>query len=117
MGVRGKVRSPLAVVLLSIITIGIYAIYWQYALCKESKAYSGSGIGGALGLVFAILIGIVNIFVIPSEVGNLYSGAGREKPMTALTGFWVLLPFIGGIVWTVKVQRRTNEFWESVATV
>lgn len=109
----GTVRNPIAVVLLSIITLGIYGLYWQYATFKEIKDYAGQGIGGGLGLVFALLLGIVNVFMLPFEVGRLYSDGGQAAPVTALTGFWVLLPFIGWIVWVIKCQARLSEFWES----
>jgi hypothetical protein len=112
----GHVRSPLAVVLLSIITIGIYALYWEYASFKELKDYNGEGIGGWLGLLFAILLSIVNAFMLPYEVGRMYLRAGREEPVSALTGFWVLIPFVGGIIWVFKVQGRMNDFWESLGT-
>ena len=109
----GIVRSPVTVILLSIITLGIYHLYWQYASFKELKGFSGEGIGGGLGLLFAILLGIVNVFLLPSEVGHLYAREGRAEPVTGLTGFWVLLPFVGWIIWVVKTQGRLNEFWES----
>jgi len=110
--VVGKVRSPVVVILLSLVTIGIYALYWQYATFKEIKDHAGTGIGGGLGLLFAILLGIVNVFLMPSEVGQLYTREGREQPVSGLTGFWVFLPIIGGIIWVVKTQGRLNEYWE-----
>jgi Domain of unknown function (DUF4234) len=113
-GMPGHVRSPVAVILLSIITLGIYALYWEYVSFKELKDYSGEGIGGWLGLLFAILLGIVNAFVLPLEVGRLYARANRQPPVSALTGFWVLIPIVGGIIWVVKVQGRLNEYWESL---
>ena len=109
----GKIRNPWMVILLSIITLGIYALYWQYASFKEMKEHAGEGIGGGLGLLFAILLGIVNVFLLPSEVGNLYAKEGRERPISGLTGFWVLLPIIGGIIWVVKTQGRLNDYWEA----
>jgi hypothetical protein len=99
------------VILLSIITLGIYALYWEYASFKELKVYSGEGIGGGLGLLFAILLGIVNAFMLPLEVGRLYAREGQPEPVTALTGFWVFLPIVGGIIWVVKTQGRLNDFW------
>ena len=77
------------------------------------KDYSGTGIGGGLGLLFAILLGIVNVFMMPAEVGGLYTAEGGQPPVTGLTGFWILLPFIGGFVWIIKTQGRLNDFWES----
>ncbi|MBF6556365.1 MAG: DUF4234 domain-containing protein [Acidimicrobiales bacterium] len=113
----GKIRSPVVVILLSLVTIGIYGLYWQYATFKEMKAYSGEGIGGGLGLLFAILLGVVNVFLMPHEVGNLYVKEGKEAPVSALTGFWVLIPIVGGIIWVVKVQGRLNEVWEEHGAV
>ena len=91
-GPVGKVRNPWGVIGLSIITLGIYALYWQYAVFKEMKGYSSEGIGGGLGLLFAILLGIVNVFLMPAEVGNLYAGEGQEKPVHGPTGLWVSHP-------------------------
>jgi hypothetical protein len=113
----GKIRSPVVVILLSVVTIGIYGLYWQYATFKEMKAYAGEGIGGGLGLLFAILLGVVNVFLMPHEVGNLYVKEGKEAPVTALTGFWVLIPIVGGIIWVVKVQGRLNQVWEEHGAV
>ena len=109
----GKVRNSVVVILLSIVSLGIYALYWQYASFKELRTYSGEGIGGGLGLLFAFLLGIVNVFLLPSEVGHLYGREGREEPVTGLTGFWVFLPLIGGIIWLVKTQGRLNQFWQA----
>ena len=115
-GSPGSVRSPVAVILLSLITLGIYALYWQYAVFKELKEYSGEGIGGGLALVFAILLGVVNVFMLPYEIGNVYARQGQPEPVSALTGFWVLLPFVGWIIWVVKTQGRMNDLWESSGT-
>ncbi len=103
----------MAVILLTIITIGIYGLYWQYASFKELKDYSGVGVGGAVGLILAIFIGIVNWFLLPSEVSNLFKRDAQEPPVSGLTGFWLLLPLIGFIIWVIKVQGHLNEFWSS----
>jgi hypothetical protein len=110
-GPVGKVRNPWGVIGLSIITLGIYSLYWQYAVFKEMKEYSSEGIGGGLGLLFAILLGIVNVFLMPAEVGNLYAGEGQEKPVHGPTGFWVLIPIVGGIIWVIKTQGALSRFW------
>lgn len=116
-GAVGKLRTPLAVILLSIITLGIYSLYWQYTTFKEMKEYSGEGIGGGLGLLFAFLLSIVNLFLMPAEVGELYAREGREKPVSGLTGFWFLLPFVGWIIWVVKTQGHLNGYWEAHGAV
>ncbi len=112
---RGKTRSPLAVILFSTITIGIYGLSWQYATFKEIRSSSGRGMPGWLGLMFAILLGIVNSFVLSAEVGHLYAADGQEKPVCGLTGFWVLPPIVGGIIWVVTTQGWLNRYWTSRA--
>jgi uncharacterized protein DUF4234 len=119
-GPVGKPRGVVFVILLTLVTLGIYSLYWVYKTQQEIKDHSGDGIGGVLGLVIWILISPVSAFVIPSEIGtNLYARAGRERPVTGWTGLW-LFPFgiflIPAIVWFVKVQGSLNRFWESQGT-
>src|SRR5437868_6465779 len=98
-GPAGQVRSPLVVILLSIITIGIYALYWFYKTFQELKDHTGEGVGGVVGLILGIFLGIVDWFLLPHEVGRTYEEAGRQAPVRALTGLWNLLPLIGSIIW------------------
>ncbi len=112
-GPKGKTREPVAVIIFSIITLGIYFLVWTYKIFKENKDYSGEGVGGVIGLVIGLLIGIVNWFLIPSEIGNIYAKAGREKPVSGVTGFWNLIPLVGFIIWVVKVQGAMNRLYES----
>jgi hypothetical protein len=104
------------VLLVSLLTIGIYTIYWAYKTHEEIKQHTGEGIGGVLGLVIWILISPVSAFVIPSEVRKMYARDGRASPITGWTGLW-FFPFgilvIPLIVWFVKVQGALNRYWES----
>lgn len=116
-GTVGKIRNPWMVILLSFVTLGIYSLYWQYASFKEMKEHSGNGIGGGLGLLLAILVGIVNCFLLPSEVGNLYAAENGEPPVSGLTGFWVLIPLAGFFIWVIKTQGSLNRYWEAHGAV
>jgi Domain of unknown function (DUF4234) len=111
-GPKGKVREPIVVILLSIVTLGIYFVVWSYKVFQENKEFSGEGVGGVVGLVFAILLGIVNWFLLPAEIGNIYARMGREKPVSGVTGFWNLIPLVGWIIWVVKVQNAMNHVYE-----
>jgi hypothetical protein len=108
----GKSRNPWSVIGLSIVTLGIYFIWWEWKSFTDLKEFSGVGIGGGLGLFFAILIPIVNSFVLPSEIGSLYAADGTVAPVTGLTGFWTFIPIAGSFVWAIKVQNALNEMWE-----
>jgi Domain of unknown function (DUF4234) len=116
-GPVGKIRKPIAVLLFSIITIGIYQLYWTYQVFRELKEHTGQGVGGPIGLVIGLLIGVVNLFLLPAEIGNMYAAEGQPKPVTGMTGLWNLLPLVGTIVWYFKVQGALNRHWESHGAV
>ena len=112
-GPPGTVRSPVFVIVIGFITLGIYWWYWAYVVFEELKQRTGQGVGGVVGLLLEICIPIVNVFLLPSEIGNMYAQEGHPKPVTGLTGFWVLIPLVGFIIWVVKVQNAMNSRWEA----
>ena len=117
-GPLGQRRGILFVLLISLITFGIYTIYWAYKTQEEMKQHTGEGLGGILGLVVWIIVSPVSGFVIPSEVGKMWERSGRPSPVTGWTGLW-FFPFgfllIPLIVWFVKVQGALNRYWESAS--
>jgi len=112
-GKVGNTRSIGLSILWAILTLGIYCIIWVFKTQEETKQYSGDGVGGWLGLVIYLVIGPVTWFLVPSEVGKLYSREGQEPPVTGITGLWLLLPIVGAFVWFIKVQGSLNRFWVS----
>ena len=112
-GPVGKQRGILFVILISIITLGIYGFYWVFKTCEEMKKHRGDGIGGVIALVIQFVFTPINWFVIPSEVGKTYEDDGREAPLTGWTGLWMFLPLIGFIIWVVRVQGALNRYWAS----
>jgi hypothetical protein len=116
-GAIGKPRSWVSVVLLSLVTLGIYGLVWQYKTFQEMKDHTGNGIGGVLGLILAIFVGFVNPFLMSAEVGNMYEAAGQEKPVTGITGLWILLPIVGTFIWLAKTQNALNRYWEAAGAV
>ena len=110
----GEVRSTGTCILLTIVTLGIYTWYWYYKTHEEMKQHSGTGIGGAVALILAIFVGFVLPFLTANEVGGLYERRGQAKPVSAVTGVWILLPLIGAIVWFVKTNGALNSYWRSV---
>ena len=111
MGELGTPRGIGITILLTIVTLGIYALYWTYKNYEELKRYSGQGVGGLVGLIIQIFVGIVTPFLMASEVEGLYTRQSEEPPVRTITGLWGLLPLIGNIIWYVKVQRALNDFW------
>jgi hypothetical protein len=112
-GPIGKPRPIGLTILFTIITCGIYGLYWEYVTFEELKQHNRKGLGGVVGLIIGIVIGIVNAFVLPAEIKAMYEEDGRSSPVDPIHGLWVFLPIVGGIIWFVKVQGALNDYWVS----
>jgi hypothetical protein len=118
---NGRVGRPRGIgfgILLFIVTFGFYGWYWVFQTHEEPKEHTGQRLGVVLGRVVWILISAVSAFVIPSEVGKMYSQDGRAAPITGWTGLWLFpgaIFIIPAIVWFVKVQGALNRYWEAKA--
>ena len=111
--VGGAYYSPGLVILLTIVTLGIWGALWSYRTSEDLKRFNADGLGGVLAVVIYLLLSPVLMFTIPNEIQKMYQRDGRESPVSAVWGLWFLLPLIGNIVWYLKVQRVLNEFWLS----
>src|SRR4051794_14810529 len=113
----GTPRSTGKVILLTLITFGIYSIYWYYINHEEMKRHSGEGLGGLVALLLALFVGIILPYLTSHEVGELRKRAGLDPKVSGLTGLWffpgILLFFIGPFVWIVKTQGAINDYWRS----
>jgi hypothetical protein len=106
-------------ILLYIVTFGIYGVYWAYKTQEEMKQHTGEGLGGVLGLVIWLVINPVSAFVIPSEIGKMYTKDGQVPPFTGWTGLWLFpgaILLVPAIVWFMKVQRALNRYWDGKAS-
>lgn len=109
----GAIRNPLTVVLLSIVTLGIYGLWWTYVMFRDTREFGHHGFGGIAGLLFAIVLPFLPPFLLPWQVGTCRVDTGLDRRTRAVQGLWWLLPIAGWIVWVYAVQRAANELWES----
>jgi hypothetical protein len=110
-GPVGKPRSAGLIILLTIVTLGIWTWVWSYQNGDELKRYAKTGIGGVGYLLITIFIAPVTMFLMASEVEQLYRREGKEPPITTLWGLWFLLPIIGLFIWYIRIQKSLNEYW------
>lgn len=113
-GAPGKGRSAGIVLLVSIVTFGLWIFVWSYQNGEELKRHNGKGLGGVVYLLLTFLFAPITMFMLADEVDKMYTAAGKQSPVTAITGLWFLLPIIGNIVWYFKVQGALNDHWESL---
>ncbi|QLQ11676.1 MAG: DUF4234 domain-containing protein [Nocardioidaceae bacterium] len=116
-GPIGKVRGTGICIVLTIITLGIYTLFWWYGTHKEMKDHTGIGVGGGIAALIAFFVSPVMAFITSSEVGDLYERAGIEpRPVSGLTGLWYFpgsLILVGPIVWFIKTNGALNAYWRA----
>jgi hypothetical protein len=107
-GPLGKPERIGMQILWSVLTLGLYGIYWAYKCHEEIKQHTGEGIGGPIGALIYFIAGIVTLFLLPIEIQKMYERDGRQSPVSAMTAFWILL---FAIPWYVKCQQALNDYW------
>ena len=107
-----KIRSPIVVILLSIVTCGIYLLYWYWVTNRQINDLLRREVVGA-GML------ILGWFCAPVAWYNWYKWdlalqeSGRENNIVYNTNFilWIILSVfvgIGGMIMIVQVQDMLN---------
>ena len=109
-GPIGQQRNIGKQVLLSVVTLGLYGIYWAYQSHEDISQYMRSGVTGVVGALIAVFAGVVTLFLLPIEIKKMYEADGQVSPVGPATAFWVLL-FV--VPWYVKCQSALNQYWAS----
>jgi hypothetical protein len=123
-GARAKIRNPLGVLGLSIITIGIYYIFWWYFINREMRDLGrarGVDLGQSPGnSVLAITLGafiivpaIVSAWTTTDRIQRTQEVAGVERPAVGPVIFVLLL-----LIWPVGIwyaQHELNKAWTAQA--
>ncbi len=98
---EAKIRNPLGVIALSIVTLGIYAIFWYYFVNKEmaavGRARNTSELGESPGTsVLAVTLGAV--VIVPAFI-SVYNSWKRLNSGERLTGLSGLEAGLGLVLW------------------
>lgn len=121
-----KIRHPVAVVVFSLITLGIYQLYWWYQVNREMRdlgeARGLDGLGEKpLNSLLAFFPG--GIIIVPYFV-SLYNGIKRmQRAQEVTTGEvslngWIalILLLVLGFILPGYLQAEMNKVWENVGS-
>lgn len=87
-----KKRSIVVMIILSIITFGIYTIYWQCSFQNQLKKVTGKGFGGFGHFVMCLVtFGIYSIYW-NYAAGKRLAAAGAKEDRAIL---YLILTFVG----------------------
>lgn len=111
------IRGPIGIqrnigkqILLSVVTLGLYGIYWTYQSHEDISQHTKAGVTGVVGALIGFFAGIVTLFLLPIEIKRMYELDGQTSPVGPATAFWILL---FAIPWYVKCQSALNQYWAS----
>jgi hypothetical protein len=112
----GEVRGVGSVILLTMVTFGIYGVYWNYKTFDELHRHRGEGVTGGVGVLLALVC--ASPFVLGSYIKKAYEDADYEPTVSAATGLWFMPGFLllglGPIVYLAKVQGALNNLWTAL---
>ena len=121
---RAKLRNPWGVLGLSLITLGIYYVFWWYFMNREMRDFGrarGTDLGQNPGnSVLAITLGaliivpaIITLWTTPDRIQRTQETAGVERPASGPIIF-ILLLLIGPVgIW--YAQNELNKAWRAQA--
>ena len=121
-GAIAKVRNPWGVLGLTLITLGIYGIFWYYYLNKEFKEF-GAAMGdqelAASNPVNSVLAVTIGIFILVPPFVSYYNFVKRGQRVQQLGGVeplngWIALIIflVIGIAFGPFIQSEMNKVWE-----
>ena len=117
-----KLRNPVTVLLLDLVTIGIYGLFWWYYVNREmaelGRAKGTTDLGtNPMNSVLAIFPGA--LIIVPAIITMINTGkrvraaqrlAGRQEEANEWIGLLLLLVFAPVGLW--YLQEQLNKVWE-----
>jgi len=130
---RAKIRHPVLVVVWTVLTLGIYSIYWWYQINREmvdlGKVRRIEGLGDNATL--SLLAYFPGSFVIIPAYVSLYNGSkriqraqGATTQEVTLNGWIILVIALGslltgglvGVLLPGYVQSEMNHVWTAISS-
>jgi hypothetical protein len=108
----GKTRSPWGVYLLSIVTFGIYFLYWYYKVNAEVREYDHSiDVQPGISVLsqFVPIASWVSLVRTAGRISRAQRVSGTAHRCSGLIG--IVLVFLLG-TWVVYYQSQLNKVWD-----
>ena len=107
-----KKRNIVTCILLTLITCGIYGIYWTIMLAKESVSVKDHADSGILEIVLMLFLSFVGFFLAEKKFAE--GCAAKGIPHTDNSILYLILGLLGlGIVSTCMMQNDLNKLAEN----
>jgi hypothetical protein len=114
-------RSPLVVLGLVLITLGIYGFYWYYKVNEEIQRYTGDRTISPSRSLLAVIPGfllIVPPFIAYYNTANHIVRMQEQRSLQSQISP-ALVVILGLVIWigmAAYVQEHLNRIWDSAAT-
>lgn len=108
-----KNRNIALCIILSLVTCGIYGLYWFVCLTDDTNTISGEqGTSGVLALVLTIVTCGIYGFYWAYKCGDKIDAAHQKKGEPSGNGgiLYLILFFFGGIIAYALIQNEINKF-------
>jgi len=113
----GENRNGAIIILLSIVTCGIYMFYWYYVIMEDINRASGEQRINStlflLGCIFCPPVAWIMLYQIDKNLARLARENGTEYTENFV--LWLLLTFIcgiGGIIAIFQITNGFNAIWD-----
>lgn len=118
---RGKMRSPGIVVLLSIVTFGLYLLYWYWASSEELDGFTLKPRRGhhkiriaILSLLAGLVVLLVGVVVILREVGSVGDVSQLSPAAAAPAILLILVGIVMVLVGMVYLYVGLWQMWKDI---
>ena len=113
---KGVNRSPVTVIILSIVTCGIYYIYWLWQVKNDINGLTGREEISTGLFIAAIFIPFIYL-IIWNKADNVLDEVCREKGVGYQKNFimWLVLALVAGVglyIAEYQMQEAFNKLWE-----
>ena len=104
----GKTQNPMVIILLTLVTGGLFMIYWTYTAIIDVNKLTGKE---AVNPILGAIIAIYGWYIIDKELVEIYKAEGlpERKPGFVM---WLLLCLVCGIGSYVAIYQMVNSFNE-----